>query len=127
MKIALSIICFSLLAASLSADNYPDISIKELQQAILRGEVALIDVNGAKSYALGHIPTALEFSSSKAKLADLLPKNKDTLIVSYCGGPGCRAYRRGADAAAKLGFKNIKHLSAGISGWKRSGANVARK
>ncbi|MDG1139830.1 MAG: rhodanese-like domain-containing protein [Opitutales bacterium] len=127
MKIALSIICFGLLAASLSADNYPDISIKELQQAILRGEVALIDVNGAKSYARGHIPTALEFSSSKAKLADLLPKNKDTLVVSYCGGPGCRAYRRGADAAAKLGFKNIKHLSAGISGWKRSGANVARK
>jgi rhodanese-related sulfurtransferase len=56
-----------------------------------------------------------------------LPKDKNTLIVSYCGGPGCRAYKRGADAAAKLGYKNIKHLSAGISGWKKAGADVAKK
>ena len=48
------------------------------------------------------------------------------MIVSYCGGPGCGAYKRGADAAAKLGYKNIKHLSAGISGWKKAGADIAK-
>ena len=127
MKIFPSIIFFALFAVSLSAENYPDISIQDLQKAISSGKVALIDINGAKSFARGHIPTAIEFSSAKAKLGDLLPENKETLIVSYCGGPGCRAYKRGADAAAKLGFKNIKHLSAGISGWKRSGANIAKK
>jgi rhodanese-related sulfurtransferase len=29
--------------------------------------------------------------------------------------------------AAKLGYKNIKHLSAGISGWKKAGADIAKK
>ena len=120
-------IILSLISLNLFAGEYPDISIKELQVAIKKGNVAVIDVNGAKSFAKGHIPSAIDFSSQSKNLASVLPKNKDTLIVSYCGGPGCRAYKRGADAAAKLGYKNIKHLSAGISGWKRSGADIAKK
>ena len=120
-------IILSLISINLFAGEYPDISIKELQVAIKKGNVAVIGVNGAKSFAKGHIPSAIDFSSQSKNLASVLPKNKDTLIVSYCGGPGCRAYKRGADAAAKLGYKNIKHLSAGISGWKRSGADIAKK
>lgn len=117
----------TLLAASLFAGEYPDISVKELQSAIKKGEVAVIDVNGKKSFSRGHIPTAIDFSSQGKSLSKLLPTDKNTLIVSYCGGPGCRAYKRGADAAAKLGYKNIKHLSAGISGWKKAGADIAKK
>ena len=114
-------------ASNLVAGEYPDISIKELQKAIDAGKVAVIDVNGAKSFARGHIPTAIDFSSNAKSLAKVLPKDKGTLVVSYCGGPGCRAYKRGAEAAEKLGYKNIKHLSAGISGWKKSGAKLAKK
>lgn len=127
MKKIISILILSLFGSSLFAGEYPDISINELQKAIKSGKVAVIDVNGARSYGKGHIPTAIDFSSAGKKLAKALPKDKNTLIVSYCGGPGCRAYKRGADAAAKLGYKNIKHLSAGISGWKKAGADVAKK
>ena len=66
-----------------------------------------------------HIPGAIDFSSQAENLHKLLPKDKETLIVSYCGGPSCRAYLKGAKAASLLGYKNIKHLSAGISGWKK--------
>lgn len=117
----------TLMVSSLFAGEYPDISVKELQSAIKKGKVAVIDVNGQKSFSRGHIPTAIDFSSQGKSLSKLLPSDKNTLIVSYCGGPGCRAYKRGADAAAKLGYKNIKHLSAGISGWKKAGAEVAKK
>ena len=116
-----------LFTSALFAGKYPDISINELQKAIADGQVAVIDVNGAKSFKKGHIPTAIDFSSSSKELSKVLPEDKSTLIVSYCGGPGCGAYKRGADAASKLGYKNIKHLSAGISGWKRSGAKIAKK
>ena len=126
MKILKSIILSFLLVSPLVGDKYPDISVKDLQKAIKEGKVAVIDVNGAKSFSRGHIPTAIDFSSQGKKLSGLLPKDKNTLVVSYCGGPGCRAYKRGADAAAKLGYKNVKHLSAGISGWKRAGAEVAK-
>ena len=127
MKKTLSILFLTLLPFGLFAGEYPDISINELQKAIKNGKVAVIDVNGARSYKKGHIPTAIDFSSSGKSLAKSLPKDKSTLVVSYFGGPGCRAYKRGADAAAKLGYKNIKHLSAGISGWKRAGAELAKK
>lgn len=115
------------MVSSLFAGEYPDISVKELQAALKDGKVAVIDVNGKKSFSRGHIPTAIDFSSQGKSLSKLLPSDKGALIVSYCGGPGCGAYKRGADAAAKLGYKNIKHLSAGISGWKKAGADIAKK
>lgn len=127
MKKIIPLFILTLFSSFLFAGEYPDISIKELQKAIDKGDVAVIDVNGAGSYKKGHIPTAIHFSSVGKKLAKSLPKDKNTLIVSYCGGPGCGAYKRGADAAAKLGYKNIKHLSAGISGWKKAGADLAKK
>ena len=114
-------------AVSLQGQEFGDISIEDLQKAILAKKVAIIDVNGQGSFKNGHIPGAINFSSQKQALKKLLPNNKNTLIVAYCGGPSCRAYLRGAKAAAELGYNNVRHLSAGISGWKKSGNKVAKK
>ena len=127
MKKILSLLVAALFATTVYAGEYPDISIKDLQAAIKAGKVAVIDVNGAGSFKKGHIPTAIHFSSKSKGLAKLLPKDKKTLVVAYCGGPGCSAYKRGASAAEKLGYTNVKHLSAGISGWKKAGADLAKK
>ena len=114
-------------AVSLQGQEFGDISIEDLQKAILAKKVAIIDVNGQGSFKNGHIPGAINFSSQKQALKKLLPSNKNTLIVAYCGGPSCRAYLRGAKAAAELGYNNVRHLSAGISGWKKSGNKVAKR
>lgn len=103
------------------ADEYPDISIGDLKKAISEKKVVVIDVNGSDSWKEGHIATAIDFEASKEKLATVLPKDKDALVVAYCGGPTCSAYKAAATAATKLGYKNVKHLSAGISGWKSAG------
>ena len=79
MKKIISLISFFALAAASYAGEYADISIKDLQKAIADGKVAVIDVNGVKSYEKGHIPTAIHFSSSKNKLSKLLPKDKNCL------------------------------------------------
>ena len=126
MKKLLSMLVAGLFAATVYGGEYPDISIKDLQAAIKDGKVAVIDVNGAGSFRKGHIPTAISFASKGKELASLLPKDKKTLVVAYCGGPGCSAYKRGASAAEKLGYTNVKHLSAGISGWKKAGADLAK-
>ena len=99
------------------AAEFPDISIAELKKAIAEKKVTVIDVNGGESFKNGHIPTAVNFASVQGDLGAALPKDKDALIVAYCGGPSCNAYTRAANAAAKLGYTNVKHLSAGISGW----------
>jgi rhodanese-related sulfurtransferase len=108
------------------AGSYPDISIAELKKAIDDKKVVLIDVNGSDSFKSGHIPSAVNFADVKGDLSKVLPKEKDALVVAYCGGPSCNAYQRAADAASKLGYTNIKHLSAGISGWLKASEKVEK-
>lgn len=108
------------------AGSYPDISIAELKKAIEDKKVVLIDVNGSDSFKSGHIPSAVNFADVKGDLSKVLPKEKDALVVAYCGGPSCNAYQRAADAASKLGYTNIKHLSAGISGWMKASEKVEK-
>ena len=112
--------------ASLCAKKLPEISIEELEQAIQSNKVAILDVNGENSYKKGHIPGAIHYSSEKNNLKQLLPKQKDTLIVAYCGGPLCGAYMKGIKAASELGYHNLRHLSAGISGWKKAGKPISK-
>lgn len=119
--------CLLASLALAAAAEYPDISIKELKKAIKDKKVIVLDVNGSSSYAKGHIPTAIDYASSKGELDKVLAKKeKDTLVVAYCGGPKCSAYKQGADKAKELGFTNIKHLSAGISGWLQAGEETEK-
>ena len=128
MKKLLALIAIAVLAVNVQAGEYPDISIGDLEKAIKAGKVVVIDVNGAKSFTKrGHIPTAVSFKDAKSLAKQLAKSKKDTLVVAYCGGPTCNAYKRGASAAAGLGFKNVKHLSAGISGWIKAGKKLAKK
>lgn len=113
---ALSIV--GLFISSAVAGNIPDISHDDLKSAIEKKEVVIIDVNGADSYKEVHIPGAIDYSAHKGDLAAVLPKDKDALIVAYCGNENCKAYKQAADAAVKLGYTNVKHYSAGLAGWK---------
>lgn len=113
---------FSLLfTASVFAGEFPDISITDLKKAISDKKVTVIDVNGSDSWKAGHVPTAIDFDAAADKLAAQLPKDKNALVVAYCGGPSCSAYKAAAVKAKELGYTNIKHLAAGISGWKKAG------
>ena len=105
---------------------YPDVSVKELKSAIADQKVTVIDANGTDSYKQGHIPGAIDFEAQGKDLAKVLPKEKDALIVAYCGGPQCMAYQSAAKKAKELGYTNVKHLSAGISGWKSAGEKVEK-
>ncbi len=98
----------------------PVITVADLKAAIDAKTVTVIDCNGTETYAAGHVPGAIDFQANGAKLASLLPTSKTALIVSYCGGPQCGAYKRGCEAVVALGYTNVKHLKAGISGWKEA-------
>jgi rhodanese-related sulfurtransferase len=108
------------------AADVPSISHAELVKAVKAKKVVLLDVNGTQSYKDGHIPGALNYEAVQSNLKSKLPANKKALIVAYCGNPMCGAYKRGAEAAKKLGYTNVKHYSPGIMGWKKSGAPVAK-
>ncbi len=126
MKKFLTLLAVVFGAVALHAGEYPDISITELKTAIAEKKVTLIDANGSDSFGAGHIPGAIDFQAQKADLASKLPSDKSALVVAYCGGPACNAYSAAAKAAKELGYTNIKHLSAGISGWKDAGAPLEK-
>jgi rhodanese-related sulfurtransferase len=124
MKKLLVLLATVLLAAGVYAAEVPDITIPELKSAIESKQVTILDVNGTESWKKGHIPGAINFEAQKADLASVLPADKNALIVAYCGGPKCGAYKQAAEAAVKLGYTNVKHLSAGISGWTSAGEKI---
>ncbi len=120
MKKLIILCAAALVGFAVYAGEYPDIKIPELKSAMAAKSVTLLDANGTESWQKGHIPGALDFQANKAKLASVLPKDKNALIVAYCGGPRCQAYKAAAKAAEKLGYTNVKHLTAGISGWQEA-------
>jgi rhodanese-related sulfurtransferase len=117
MKKLIALLAAAFIAAPAFAGEFPDISIPELNKAIADKKVTVIDVNGSASYAKGHVPSALDYAAISKDFASKLPADKSALVVAYCGGPSCQAYTKAANAAKELGYTNVKHLSAGISGW----------
>jgi rhodanese-related sulfurtransferase len=113
-------------AASIYAAEYPTITIPDLKATMSSKKVVLLDANGTESWQTGHIPGAIDFVANQEHLASLLPADKNALIVAYCGNPQCPAYRAAAAAAQKLGYKNIKHLTAGIMGWRDAGEKTEK-
>ena len=119
-------LALALVASAGFAAEYPDISINDLKTAIAEKKVVVIDVNGSSSYAAGHVPGAIDFAAKGGDLASALPADKGALVVAYCGGPSCSAYTKAANKAKELGYTNVKHLAAGISGWKKAGETLEK-
>ncbi len=121
MKKLLTMLAALFMAANVFAGEFEDITITDLKKAIADKKVTVIDVNGSASYKQGHVPSAIDFQAVKGDLAKHLPADKGALVVAYCGGPTCGAYAAAAKAAKELGYTNVKHLSAGKSGWQDAG------
>ena len=121
MKKLLALLGTAVVGVSAYAGQFPDIGLNEVNKLVESKSAVIIDVNGNDSFKAGHVPGAINFAAIKDNLANSLPKKKDALIVAYCGNPKCGAYLRAAKAVEKLGYTNIKHMSAGISGWKAAG------
>ena len=98
--------------------NYGDVSLAEMQKITTEKSAVILDVNSRKSFTTARIGNAIHFGANKNQLAKVLPKDKSAAIVAYCGGPSCGAWKRAAVAACKMGYKNIRHFSEGITGWK---------
>lgn len=122
----LTLSLFSLLSLNAFAGTFPDIGAAELKSAIAAKKVTILDVNGPVSYANGHIPGAIDFTAHTADLATVLPADKSSLIVAYCGSERCGAWARAAEAAQKLGYTNVQHFKPGIAGWKAAGETTEK-
>lgn len=120
MKKFFALLAAAFITASVYAGEFADISLKDVQAAADAKTAVIIDANSPDSYQTGHVPGALSYAAIKDNLAASLPADKNALIIAYCGNPKCGAYLQAAKAAKKLGYTNIKHMSAGIAGWNEA-------
>jgi rhodanese-related sulfurtransferase len=118
MKKIIAVLATVVLAVSVYAGEFADISINDVKAAAAAKTAVIIDANGPDSYKAGHVPGALSFAAVRNNLGASLPADKNALIIAYCGNPKCGAYLMAAKAAQKLGYTNIKHMADGIDGWK---------
>ena len=58
MKKLLTLLTAALVATSVFAGEFPDVSISEVAKLSENKKAVIIDVNGTKSYKAGHVPGA---------------------------------------------------------------------
>jgi len=107
------------------------IKTEELKALVQKGPEAgkyvMIDSRPAGRYHQAHIPTSvslpfaeMEKLDKEGKVSPLLPKEKDTLLVFYCGGVTCHLSPAGAKLAVKQGYTNVKVYSGGDPDWSKA-------
>ena len=96
------------------------ISPTELQRRLQAGEARAIDVNSRGSWAQAHVPGAVNLDPVSYDPTSL-PADRSALLVFYCSNPLCRKAPNAALRAKKLGYDNVRVMSAGIKGWLSAG------
>jgi rhodanese-related sulfurtransferase len=90
-----------------------------LETLVADKNVTIVDVNSKDSFKEARVPGAIHYKTNKGTFAKVLPKDKSAMIIAYCGGKSCTAWKDAAIAACEMGYTNIHHYSEGIKGWKK--------
>jgi rhodanese-related sulfurtransferase len=90
-------------------------------------DVMVIDSRPKRAkYDKGHIPLAVSIADLEFdKHMDKLPKDKNALLIFYCGGQKCKLSHKSAYKAEKLGYTNVKVFADGYPGWMGVKGNYA--
>lgn len=103
--------------------DYPALSLADLSGKLNARTITLIDANGSESYAEGHIPGAADFQAMESG-THAWPKDRNSLVGVYCGGPRCGAWRTAAEALTRMGFTQVVHYPGGLMEWTESGLRL---
>ncbi|MGF1432118.1 rhodanese-like domain-containing protein [Kitasatospora sp. LaBMicrA B282] len=109
-------------AAHFSARLAFEADVSDVRADLLAGvpNLVVVDSRSDASWAQGHIPGALHLPTGR--IAELAPQliDRDTVVVTYCWGPGCNGATRAALAFARLGYR-VKEMLGGFEYWVREG------
>jgi rhodanese-related sulfurtransferase len=80
------------------------------------GSVSIYDVNSPQSFDKARVPNAKNIDPAAYAEQDL-PADKQAPLVFYCSNPLCRKAPNAARRAKKIGYTDVRAMSAGITGW----------
>lgn len=98
------------------------ISRTELERAIARREVVVVDTLPAAYYDQAHLPGALNLVEGDVhgRARGLIP-DKDTAVVTYCSNAACGNSQAVANRLEQLGYTNVRKYRDGIQDWVGAG------
>ncbi len=101
--------------------------VQQYAKVPMAENVMIIDARPKRAkYDKGHIPMAVSIPDSQfAKMTDRLPKDKNALLIYYCGGLKCKLSHKSARKAEALGYKNVKVFAKGFPAWMKVKGNYA--
>ena len=91
------------------------ISPRDLHERMGQGGLTVIDLNARHSWLQTHVPGAINLAPDVG--GELLPADRAMPLVFYCSNPLCRKAPNAARRAERLGYTDVRVMSAGISGW----------
>ena len=92
------------------------VSPGELHETMQKQPLTVVDVNSRQSWTKARVPGALNLDPADYASSDL-PPDKESGLVFYCSNPLCRKAPNAARRAKKMGYSDVRVMSAGISGW----------
>jgi rhodanese-related sulfurtransferase len=82
----------------------------------------IVDSRPSRKYDKGHIVPSTNISNTQFdKMTHLLPEDKSTQLIFYCGGLKCPLSHKSAAKAEALGYTNIAVYAAGYPDWVKQG------
>jgi rhodanese-related sulfurtransferase len=120
------------------AGGYTLVSSEELKSWVDSGkEMVVIDTMPASTFADGHVKGAVNAelpktqeegttAEQKEAFVKLLPADKNTPVVVYCGFVACGRSDVGAVIAIQEGYTNVYRYPGGIVAWKDAGYEAVK-
>ncbi len=87
------------------------------------GDLIVLDVRSDKDYDECHVPGAISLPHRRISADTVASFNRNSMLVTYCWGPGCNSSTKAAAKLAKLGFQ-VKEMIGGLEYWRQEGCPV---
>jgi len=98
------------------------ITREELQRAMNRREVVLVDVLSVEQFRKSHLPGAINIPADRiAELAPQLLPDRSARIVTYCLNFTGRVSDQVARSLIDMGYRNVRNYDEGKQDWMNAG------
>ncbi|MBC7195768.1 MAG: sulfurtransferase, partial [Deferribacterales bacterium] len=113
-----------------SQKNFMEISFDYAKSLLSKG-VLFVDARPDRVYAKGTIPGAINIPDTKflkdpAPFMSMLPADKNTQIVVFCGGYACVKSHKVAEKLYEMGYKKVLVYARGEPEWKEKGEQILK-
>ena len=99
-----------------------EIGVKDAIALRGKGDVVFLDVRDPHEYNLGKIPGAVTISRGNLEKNVEGQVERDRSVVIYCANGNRSAFA--AATLATMGYRDVKSLREGFSGWVAEGGDV---